>query len=148
VTCLGADGEDLETLLEKADHRLRDAKAEGGNHVCAAARDEAVAAGVTEELTLDAAAPPAVAAPAIPQPVAVDSANDSQMNIAADIPVGLIDIDRALEMLTNGQADKISPYLLELSMRVLPLLEHCDRDQQLNISKAIDDIKERLYSRK
>ena len=148
VACLGADGEDIETLLEKADHRLRDAKAGGGDNVSTAARDEAVTADTTEEVTLDANMAPKAVEPSIPQPVAVVSANDPQMNKAADIPAELIDIDRALEMLTNGQADKISPYLLELSMRILPLLEQCDREQKLNIGKAIDDIKERLYSRK
>jgi diguanylate cyclase (GGDEF)-like protein len=147
VVSLGLDGQELEALLEKADHRVRDAKAEGGDHVCAAARDEAVTAVATEEVTLDATAAPNEAELSIAQPITTDSANDSQITKTGDIPADLIDIDRALEMLTNGQADKISPYLLELSMRVLPLLEHCDREQQLNISKAIDDIKERLYSR-
>ena len=148
VVSMGVDGQELEDLLAKADHRRRDAKAEGGDHVCAAARDEAVTADATEEVTLDANAAPKEVEPTIAQPIAVVSANDPQMNKAANIPAELIDIDRALEMLTNGQADKISPYLLELSMRILPLLEHCDREQKLNIGKAIDDIKERLYSRK
>ena len=148
VVSMGVDGQELEGLLAKADHRARDAKAEGGDHVCAAARDEAVTADATEELTLDTAVAAKVPEPTIAQPVATESANDSHMHKTAGISADLIDIDRALEMLSNGQADKISPYLLELSMRILPLLEHCDREQKLNIGKAINHIKERLCSRK
>lgn len=151
VSCFGDDGNQLAQLLEKADHRLRDAKAEGGNVVCAAARDESVAASATEELTLDTTIEDRAATTAIP-----GTARDSQP-ATPDIPVTepvlpippeLIDISRAIDMLNRGMGEKISPYLLDLSLRVLPILEYCDQMERLNIASELDNIKERLYSRK
>ncbi|MDH5634163.1 MAG: diguanylate cyclase [Gammaproteobacteria bacterium] len=131
VVSHGNDGNNLASLLDKADHRLRDAKAEGGDHVCAAARDEEVVAAVTEEVTLDAAAP------AEPKPVP-----------PATTDADLVDINRAIELLAAGETSRISPYLLDLAIRVLPILEHCDREQQLGIAPALDAIRKRLLARK
>ncbi len=156
ISSYGVDGNMLDQLLDKADHRLRDAKAEGGNFVCATARNETVNASATEELTLDMGFDGAIAeilpatGEAVPATAEVDepAAQQPAANKAIPLPPELIDISRAIDMLNRGMGEIISPYLLDLSLQVLPILEYCDQIERLNISSDLDNIKERLYSRK
>ncbi|MDH5649677.1 MAG: diguanylate cyclase [Gammaproteobacteria bacterium] len=69
-------------------------------------------------------------------------------NLPTGLPVELVNINQILEMLNNGQADKVSPYLLDLAIRILPLLEQCNQHHKLGLASAIDSIKEKLFSLK
>lgn len=162
VVSMGEDGSDLETLSELADNRLRHAKAEGGNTVSAAARNEAAA---TEEVTLDAAPLPddvqesdtgglelveelADLSAAGAEPAVAVATPQSAAGKPAQLASDLIGLDRALSLLIRGQGEKLSPHILELALRVLPLLEFCDRSLRLNLGRDLDTLKEKLFSAK
>ena len=175
VVTLGADDvESVEALLELAGNRLRNAKAEGGNSVSDSARSEAVADD-TEEVTLDAPVPVEIEeeeeaptfesvgdnelsieeAEAMIRYEAESLANESVRRssnkekgvpaLPAGLPIELVNINQILDMLKNGKADEVSPYLLELSLRILPLLEQCDKHYNLGLGSAIDSIKEKMF---
>jgi len=58
------------------------------------------------------------------------------------------DMETALKMIEHGDAGKLIPYLPELATRILPLLELCNRDLDLDIRDAIDAIKDKLSTLK
>jgi diguanylate cyclase (GGDEF)-like protein len=175
VVTLAADNvKTVEDLLELADSRLRSAKAEGGNCVSASARSEAVAED-TEEVILDAPVPEELEeevetptfdvsddelsieqaealiryeAESLASEVTRRSSKEQKAAPAlpAGLPIELVNINQILDMLKNGKADEVSPYLLELSLKILPLLEQCDKYHKLDLTSAIDSIKEKMFS--
>ncbi len=58
------------------------------------------------------------------------------------------DMETALKMIEHGDAGKLTPYLSELAVRLLPLLEMCNRNLDLDIRDAIDTMKDKLASMK
>lgn len=175
ATLTSDDLESAETLLETADNRLRNARAEGGNTVSASARSEAVAE-ETVEVTLDAPTSEDIMAEAPigniglrdggelsveeaeamiryeAESLAVEAARRNATRVKGapalpeNLPVELININQVLDMLANDDADKLNPYLIDLAIRVIPLLEHCDKRHQLGLGSAIDSIKESIFS--
>ena len=155
-------GETLEQLLEHAEQRLRDAKADGGNRVSTSARKESIP--VPEEVTLDIPPPPESA------PSAGQSAAPERRSVAAHsgkpraaqkkplqtgkspagpaAPAEMTDINAALTLLANGQAEKLAPHALALIQRILPLLEYCDRELLLGLQQQIDAIKQKMSNAK
>lgn len=156
VVTYGVDpAETLEELCDLAENRLRSAKAEGGNAVSASARNEAVA---EEEVTISAPEDDVddlelQLAEVIEQEsltlAAVKQAERTEQvapSMPSGMPVELLNINQVLEMLADGKTKEINPYLLDLCLRVLPLLEHCDRSHRLDMSSNLDAIKEKLFS--
>ncbi len=54
------------------------------------------------------------------------------------------DMETALKLLEAGDAGKLIPYLPELLERLLPLLEHGNRQLDLGLDFAMDDLKDKL----
>jgi two-component system cell cycle response regulator len=58
------------------------------------------------------------------------------------------DMETALKMLEKGDGGKLMPYLPELASRLIPFLEMCNRNLDLDIKEAIDALKEKIASMK
>ncbi len=58
------------------------------------------------------------------------------------------DMETALKIIENGDGGKLIPYLPELAARLLPMLEMCNRNLDLDIRDAIDAMKDKLASMK
>jgi diguanylate cyclase (GGDEF)-like protein len=54
------------------------------------------------------------------------------------------DLETALRMLADGDGGKLLPYLPDLVARVLPLLELCNKQLELDLSATLQTIRERL----
>lgn len=144
VTNDDAPGKFLDELLALANERLRNAKAEGGDCVSVVMRSEAIPRLEEVTLTAPAAGSDTPAPPKAPE----EAAGAAETPGPRALPAELVDIGRALEMLANGDADKVSAYVLDLARRVLPLLEYCDKKHVLGLANEIDSIKEKVYSAK
>ena len=151
VASLRADRRDtIESLVKLTDQRLRHARSEGGNRICASVSGEAAA---VEEVTLAPPEPimqpeapvsasqaplPELSELAIPDSVSGEPVADAMQ--AAEIagsPIAstteehlsegdatdLISVDRALALLAAGKGNLLGPYLEALVRRVDPLLE-------------------------
>jgi len=57
-------------------------------------------------------------------------------------------IDQALEMLARGDTEEINPYLADLLLEILPLLEHANVALNLNLGFAMNAMRERLQAMK
>jgi two-component system cell cycle response regulator len=53
-------------------------------------------------------------------------------------------IDQALEMLARGDTNEIDPYLADLLLEILPLLEHANSSLNLNLGFAMSAMRDRL----
>jgi len=74
-----------------------------------------------------------------------------ETRIGDDGPRGFasgIYIDQALEMLARGDASEIDPYLTDLLLEILPLLEHANSALNLNLGFAMNAMRERLEAMK
>ncbi len=58
------------------------------------------------------------------------------------------DMETALKLIEKGEGGKLIPYLPEIAARLLPLLEMCNRNLDLDIRDAIDAMKDKLSSMK
>jgi diguanylate cyclase (GGDEF)-like protein len=58
------------------------------------------------------------------------------------------DLETALTLLANGESGKLAPYLPDLLVRVLPLLEAGNQQLDLNLGGALDQLRERLHQTK
>jgi CheY-like chemotaxis protein len=56
------------------------------------------------------------------------------------------DIDIALEMLENGETGSISPYAIDLALKVIPLLEFCNEKFEMTAKEDILALKKKLES--
>jgi diguanylate cyclase (GGDEF)-like protein len=54
------------------------------------------------------------------------------------------DLETALQLLENGESGKLLPYLPELALKVLPLLEESNRQLALDLGFEIEALKEKL----
>jgi diguanylate cyclase (GGDEF)-like protein len=54
------------------------------------------------------------------------------------------DLERALQLLAGHESGKLLPYLPDLLLRILPLLEHGNRQLDLGLSFDLESLKERL----
>lgn len=54
------------------------------------------------------------------------------------------DLETALRMVSDGEGGKLLPYLPDLLARVLPLLELCDRQLELDLETTLLSLRERL----
>jgi diguanylate cyclase (GGDEF)-like protein len=58
------------------------------------------------------------------------------------------DMETALKLLEKNEGGKLVPYLPELAGRLVPLLELCNRNLDLDIAEAIQTLKDKLASMK
>ncbi len=56
----------------------------------------------------------------------------------------MLSIDRALMMLAYGDVRKLEPWIDGLALRVLPMLEFCNRERSLGLDQVLADIRQRL----
>ncbi|MEE9596776.1 MAG: hypothetical protein V3V96_08355, partial [Acidiferrobacterales bacterium] len=54
------------------------------------------------------------------------------------------DIDTALGMLQNGNSGKLDPYLPDLVLTVLPLIELCNNKLSLDFEYELDVLRKKL----
>ncbi len=177
VTYTQDSDDTLNSLIAHANERLRNARAEGGNSVSTTTRsEEAQAEEVTLEANATALAFDESATESSAQTVADNTSSELSVeelekrialeaeenlvatSIAANggitpstkdsVPADLIDINQALAMLGNGQAETVKPFLLDLAVRILPILEASENAHRLGLTKEIESIKERIYSAK
>ena len=164
----------LDDILALAERRLIHAKSEGGDRVSATTQVSGLAP--PEELALAALEPipepsqepsqeplPAleellsVADPAAlplaeiddlfpPEPEG-DSAAPA-LPAQSDELAELLSIDRVLLMLMHGDVGRLDPWIDRLALRVLPLLEFCNRERGLGLDHALSDIRDRLAARR
>ncbi|MDX5151965.1 MAG: response regulator [Acidiferrobacterales bacterium] len=69
-----------------------------------------------------------------------------ESHVGDDGPRGFaaIYIDQALEMLARGDTNEIDPYLADLLLEILPLLEHANSALNLNLGFAMSAMRDRL----
>ncbi len=58
------------------------------------------------------------------------------------------DIDTALEMIQRGDGGPLEPYLVELALTVLPVVELCNSKLDLQLDFELDSIKDKLSQMK
>lgn len=56
------------------------------------------------------------------------------------------DLETALKLISDGDGGKLLPYLPDLLARLLPLIELCDQQLDLDLSLTLNSLKERLGS--
>lgn len=56
------------------------------------------------------------------------------------------DLETALQLIADGDGGKLLPYLPDLLARLLPLIELCDRQLELDLALTLNSLKERLGS--
>ncbi|MEE9561111.1 MAG: diguanylate cyclase [Acidiferrobacterales bacterium] len=74
-----------------------------------------------------------------------------EMTESADgdtVVVAQPDINTALEMLRHGDTGKLDPYLPELALKVLPLIETCNDKLELEFDLELNSLKEKLLQLK
>ncbi|MHB8408856.1 MAG: hypothetical protein ACYDHY_12335 [Acidiferrobacterales bacterium] len=60
----------------------------------------------------------------------------------------LLSIDHVLLLLMHGDVGRLDPWIDGLALRVLPLLEFCNRERGLGLDHALSDIRNRLAARR
>lgn len=130
----------IEPLLELAEQRVTHAEADGGDRVCISILGDS--APNIEEVVLDVPPPSRkrAASPPVVEPLPVSTLSDvdelemPSVEIAAassraptptstDIPMELISVDKALQLIASGQEQLLEPYLKSLMKQLKPLLE-------------------------
>jgi diguanylate cyclase (GGDEF)-like protein len=133
--------QEVEALLELAEQRVAHAEADGGDRICISILGES--APNIEEVVLDV--PPPSAKPAAPaareQAVIAALSEADELEIPSmevgtnfvpqstieDVPpsvlADLISVDKALQLIANGQGRLVEPYLKTLMKQLKPLLE-------------------------
>ncbi|HLF23416.1 MAG TPA: diguanylate cyclase, partial [Burkholderiales bacterium] len=56
------------------------------------------------------------------------------------------DLEAALKLINDGDGGKLLPYLPDLLTRVMPLIELCDQQLELDLALTLNSLKERLGS--
>ena len=130
VVNIGVDQEiETDSILKLAEERAEHARANGGDCVF----DGTNTIGGNDKTKTEVA-----------KPAEVNRAgDDSTRKFASSIY-----IDQALEMLARGDTEEINPYLADLLLEVLPLLEHANSALNLNLGFAMNAMRERLESMK
>jgi two-component system, cell cycle response regulator len=62
--------------------------------------------------------------------------------------VELLSVDKALQILANGDADKVEPYLEKLVSQVIPLLDFYNEKKRLGLESIVDILKEAVSKAK
>jgi len=75
------------------------------------------------------------------QPVASQYANDSTMDEAV---IEEIDVQTALDIIAGLKSGALQPYAPDLALKVIPLLEYCNREFSLELDQEIAMIKTKL----
>lgn len=131
IVNVGVDQEvEPEGILALAEERVEMVRSSGGDAVF----DGKVTVG-GEEARAEKEARPA------PPEVRIDD------NGASGFAAGIY-IDQALEMLARGDTEEIEPYLADLLLQILPLLEHANTTLNLNLGFAMNAMRERLEAMK
>lgn len=56
------------------------------------------------------------------------------------------DIEKALEILDSGETGSLTPYAADIALRIIPLLEYCNKTFSMSVSREIAAIKKKLQS--
>lgn len=140
----------FDALLQLAEQRLNRARADGGNQISVSVVGETLAQ--AEELVL-AAPEAAPAAPAFAQVEELSVAEleelvkrESTHTKALDTSdiADLVSIDKALQLASQGQGQRLQPILAGLVRQVLPLLELFNERERLGLEAALAVVRQRL----
>jgi two-component system cell cycle response regulator len=130
VVNIGVDQEiETDSILKLAEERAEQARASGGDCVF----DGTNTIGGSEKTKPDVAK----------SSEENRASDDSTRKFASGIY-----IDQALEMLARGDTEEIDPYLADLLLEILPLLEHANAALNLNLGFAMNAMRERLEAMK
>ena len=130
IVNIGVDQEiETDSLLKLAEERAEYARTSGGDCVF----DGTNTIGGSDKTKADVAKP-------------VEDARISDTGIRKF--ASSIYIDQALEMLARGETEEINPYLADLLLEILPLLEHANAALNLNLGFAMNAMRERLEAMK
>jgi two-component system cell cycle response regulator len=75
------------------------------------------------------------------QPVESQYANDSRMDEAV---IEEIDVQTALDIIAGLKSGALQPYAPDLALKVIPLLEYCNREFSMDLDQEIAMIKTKL----
>jgi len=130
IVNIGVDQEiETDSILKLAEERAEHARASGGDCVY----DGTNTIGGSDKSEADLA-----------KPVEEIRISDNGVrNFASSIY-----IDQALELLARGETEEIDPYLTDLLLEILPLLEHANTALNLNLGFAMNAMRERLEAMK
>ncbi len=134
VVNIGVDQEiEVDGILQLAEERVELARTSGGNCIH------------TGETTIGGGKPSAPVTTSKEAPILIGDngiigENESSRFAAA------IYIDQALEMLSRNETEEIEPYLADLLLQILPLLEHGNTALNLNLGFAMNAMRERLQA--
>ncbi len=161
LVTLGLDRRDtFDELLQLAEQRLNRARAEGGNQVSVSVigetlpqAEELVLAAPTHALESEEVASPAdVPALAEVEELSIAELEElvkREINQAkargdnCDI-TDLVSLDKAVQLLSQGQGRKLEPILAELVKQVLPLLELFNERERLGLEATLAVVRQRL----
>jgi len=130
MVMVGVDAEvDSENLLKLAENRVEEARLAGGNRINFGNMIE------PEQIT------DSKVTPLEPRITANESA------LASAFTPGVY-IDQALEMLSRNETEELEPYLTDLLLQILPLLEHGNQALNLSLGFAMNAMRERLEAMK
>lgn len=65
---------------------------------------------------------------------------DKIENAVIEVP----SVEEAIELLESGETAAVAPYAAELAAKIIPLLEYCDKNYDLDASEDIAALKEKL----
>jgi diguanylate cyclase (GGDEF)-like protein len=162
----------VEELLKLAEQRLSHAKSQGGDRVSVTDLSETMAG--AEELVLSApeGSPASIAETALPkkevgelsvseleelikretnkQKITRPEISAGAVNSAVRAPeiLELLSVDKALQMLANGDTGKLEPYLERLISQVIPLLDFYNQKKRLGLQSTVDILKEKVSKAK
>ncbi len=165
LTTLNTDQrQTIEELLKLAEQRLSHAKSQGGDRVSVTDLSETMPG--AEELVLSAPeGAPAAVETALPKGEVEElsvaeleelikrETNKQKFNRPEIYAAGvanplkgadvleLLSVDKALQMLANGNADKLEPYLERLISQVIQLLDFYNEKKQLGLKSTVDILK-------
>jgi len=134
--------ETADSLLTLARQRLNHARSEGGNRVCMSVLGEKQPA--VEEIELapmvaEADSPAPLGAMAEPEPAAIvdipaltatmppNAGAEAPVSASGPkLPIELVSVDRALQLLSQGRVELLLPYLEAIRKQLQPLIEFCE----------------------
>lgn len=134
--------ETADSLLTLARQRLNHARSEGGNRVCTSVLGEKLPA--VEEIELapmaaEADTPKPSVTTTTPEPAAIVdfpvlTDTHAQPSVATapahatgpKLPIELVSVDRALQLLSQGRVEMLLPYLDAIRQQLQPLIEFCE----------------------
>jgi len=142
----------LDDLIKEADERVLAARSSGGNQVIYKEGGHQAPPPLDIPTLSDLASPhtdvpasPTAIGPSLTAPPLSDwmpSATPTLQSVAEAPPPAEPDLNRAMQLLKSGLVERLEPHLRTLVRECLPLLDHWNRTQNLQLEPELDRIRQ------